>query len=251
MPSTHVRICLFQLLLIIPIYFIDKAILSDSGGGWVPLNFEGLFVITYSIIIVLDIIISSIALSFFKKINLFLLHLGSVIFSIGLIIFFFYLNWYITDNASSEQILIEIHRRESRKNIVELKEWWYEPDLKNPQKIYVRVKVSEAGRFAGNITGLGEDSLGLEMAVLSSVDNDVNQRQVKAGEDFIHVFPMATLQKGYILNDIEIALNLFKDSVGYAQELDISKIYTNKITTEDDGAFFYAALPKPSGTKLP
>ncbi len=251
MRSTHLRFCLFLLLLAIPVYFIDKAILSGSGGGWISLNFEGFLVGAYCIFIVLHIIISSIALSFFKNFNLFLLHLGSAVFSVLLIMSLFYLNWSISDNSANKQFLMETERRNSRRNIVDLKEWWYEPDLKNPQKIYVRVKVKEAGRFAGNVNGLGKDSSGIEMVVLSSLDGHINQRLVKAEEEFIHIFPMDTLKKGYILNDIEIALYLFKDSVGYAQELDISKIYASKIETDDDGSFFYAVLPKPSKSKLP
>ncbi len=92
--------------------------------------------------------------------------------------------------------------------MIQLNEWWYEPDIKNPTGVYVDITVKEQGRFSGNINGLGTNFEGVDMIVIQSMDFE--QRRVTAGENFTLLIPMQPLQKGDTLKDLSIALYLFK-----------------------------------------
>ena len=60
-------VCLVLGLLVIPIYFLDRALLSPSGGNWITLDFRGLFFWSYVTLVAIDVILSSIAVLLFPK----------------------------------------------------------------------------------------------------------------------------------------------------------------------------------------
>jgi hypothetical protein len=250
MRFNHLRFCLFLVFLGLPIFLLDHFLLGGkSEGGRYRLNFEGLLIGSYALFATVHILVSTIAVFILKKSGLVLLHLGAAFLSVLLIVSGFFLYPEITRKIKSSEFEAELSNRKSRMNVIELKEWWYVPNKKNLQEIYVRVVVKESGRFTGDVIGFGKDSSGMKIPVLSSTDREEYQRQVRAGEDFIYVFPLRTLKKEYPLNDVEIDLYLFNNE--YKQQLDIRKFYASKIETEDDGTFFYALLPKPSETNYP
>jgi hypothetical protein len=58
----HVLVCLFLGLLAIPIYFIDLKSTRGGGGNWITLDFRGLIFWTYITLLVIDFVLSSIAI---------------------------------------------------------------------------------------------------------------------------------------------------------------------------------------------
>ncbi len=250
MWRNHLRFCLFLLFLGLPIYLFDHFFLTgNSQGGRYSLNFGGLLIGTYVLFITSHIIVSTIAIFIFKNSGIVLLHLCSAFVSVLLIASCIFLYPKINASIKSGAFAKELESRKARRNVIELKEWWYVPDKKNLKEIYVRVVVKESGRFTGDVIGFGKDSSGMKIPVLSSTDRDVFQRQVRAGEDFIYVFPLRSLKPGYALTDVEIDLYLFNNE--YNPQRDVRKFYKSKIETDDDGTFFYALLPKSSETSYP
>jgi hypothetical protein len=135
---------------------------------------------------------------------------------------------------------------ESRKplmNVIELKEWSYFPDESHPTEIRVSVVVHQPGRFAGNVTGEHTDPLGDFTTVFQSTNGPESQRQVSGEESFTYAFPLEFLNVGYA-NDVRITLYLFKAPSGPAPG-DIAKVFMNSPQQEDDGEYFYGALPPP------
>ena len=55
------------LFLAIPVYFLDQFLLKPGTGNWISLDFRGLFVWTYLILIGLHLLLSSIAIHFYQK----------------------------------------------------------------------------------------------------------------------------------------------------------------------------------------
>jgi hypothetical protein len=145
--------------------------------------------------------------------------------------------------VSNEYRTLMEHRRHLS-SMVELKEWWYFPDESDPTEIRVSVVVHQSGRFAGNVTGEQTDPSGSSTTIFESINEPETQRQVRSGEAFTYAFPLKALTPGRA-NNVQIALYLFKAPSGPAPD-DIEKIFMKSPKQEDDGQFFYGALPAPS-----
>ena len=145
--------------------------------------------------------------------------------------------------VSNEYRKLMEHRRHLS-SMVELKEWWYFPDDSDPTEIRVSVLVHQSGRFAGNVTGERTDPSGSSTTVFESDNGPESQRQVSGGDAFTYAFPLKVLTPGRADN-VQIALYLFKAPNGPDVD-DIEKIFMKSPQQDDDGQFFYGALPPPS-----
>jgi hypothetical protein len=146
--------------------------------------------------------------------------------------------------AISNQYRALMESRRTLINVIELKEWWYFPDENDPTEIRMNVVVHQSGRFAGNVTGTQSDRPGLSTTVFESTNGPESQRQVRGGEAFTYAFPIKFLSAGRADN-VEITLYLFKAPSGPAAG-DITKIFMKSPQRDDDGQYFYGALPAPS-----
>jgi hypothetical protein len=106
------------------------------------------------------------------------------------------------------------------------------------------VIVHESGRFAGNVSGEQTDSSGSSTRVFESTNAPEMQRWVHSGETFTYSFPLKILRAGHADN-VEIALYLFKTLSGPGGG-DIIKVFVKSPRWDDDGQYFYGALPPPS-----
>jgi len=242
----HLIICLSLGLLAVPIYFLD---LAFTGGGsrrsdWITLDFRGLIFWTYVTLVAIEVAVSSIAVWLFSKGGVLRIHLGSIVLSlillVGGVVVYGKLRQAIISNQ--QQTLME--RRRLLANVIELKEWWYFPDDIYPTEIRVNVVVHESGRFAGNVTGEQRDPSGSSRTVFESSNEPESQRQVGSGEAFTYVFPLKVLHAEHADN-VSITLYLFKAPSGPAAG-DIAKVFMNSPQQDDDGEYFYGALPAPS-----
>src|SRR5215472_12286842 len=82
----HLITCLVLGLLAIPIYFLDRALLSGGGGGWINLDFRGLIFWTYITLVAIQIVLSSIAVLLFPKAGALRIHLSSMVLAVVLFI---------------------------------------------------------------------------------------------------------------------------------------------------------------------
>src|SRR4029453_16932507 len=83
----HLIICLFLGLLAIPIYFMDMRTPANGGGGnWITLDFRGLVFWTYIALLVIDFVLSSIAVLSFPKAGVLCIHFCSMILSVILLV---------------------------------------------------------------------------------------------------------------------------------------------------------------------
>jgi len=83
----HLIICLFLGLLAIPIYFMDMRSLANGGGGtWITLDFRGLIFWTYIGLLVIDLVLSSIAVLLFRKSGVLRIHFCSMVLSVILFV---------------------------------------------------------------------------------------------------------------------------------------------------------------------
>ena len=242
----HLIICLFLGLLAVPIYFLDLALLSPrkGGGNWITLDFRGLIFWTYITLVVIDVTLSSIAVLLFPKSRVLPIHFSSMALSVIL---------FLTGGVAYEKLrrwAVANERRrfmESRRplmNVIELKKWWYVPDDSNPREIGVSVIVHQSGRFDGNVTGEKTDPSGFSTTVFQSTNGLETQRQVHSGEAFTYAFPLEFLTAGRA-DDVRITLYLFKAASGPAPG-DIEKVFMKSPQKDDDGEYFYGALPAPS-----
>jgi len=143
---------------------------------------------------------------------------------------------------NERQALMESRR--SLVNVLELKNWWYVPDEANSTEIDVSVVVHDAGRFAGNVTGEQADTSGSSRTVFESTNGPESQRQVSKGEAFTYAFPLKILDTARADN-VRITLYLFKAGSG-PDAGDITKVFVRSPAQDDDGNYFYGALPAPS-----
>ena len=242
----HLIICLSLGLLAVPIYFLD---LAFTGGGsrrsdWITLDFRGLIFWTYVTLVAIEVAVSSIAVWLFSTAGALRIHLGSIVLSlillVGGVVVYGKLRQAIISNQ--QQTLME--RRRLLANVIELKEWWYFPDDIYPTEIRVNVVVHESGRFAGNVTGEQTDPSGSSRTVFESSNEPESQRQVGSGGAFTYVFPLKVLHAEHADN-VSITLYLFKAPSGPAAG-DIAKVFMNSPQQDDDGEYFYGALPAPS-----
>jgi hypothetical protein len=137
-----------------------------------------------------------------------------------------------------------VESRRALINVIELKQWWYVPDETDPTEIRVSVVVHQSGRFAGNVTGEQTDPSGSSTTVFESTNGPESQRQVHGGEAFKYAFPLTVLTAGRADN-LRITLYLFKAPSGPAAG-DITKVFMSSPQQDDDGEYFYSALPAPS-----
>ena len=82
----HLIICLVLVLLAVPIYFLDRALLGPSGGNWITLDFRGLIFWTYITLVAIHVTVSSVAVLLFPKAGALRIHLGSMVVSVILLV---------------------------------------------------------------------------------------------------------------------------------------------------------------------
>lgn len=242
--SKHLIICLVFGLLAIPIYFLDRALLSPSGGNWISLDFRGLIFWTYITLVAINFILSSLALLLFPKAGALRIHLGSMVLAVVLLITGLAVYGKVRRVAISNEYRTMMAKRRPLVNVIELKEWRYVPDDTHPTEIRVNVVTHHAGRFAGNVTGEQKDASGSSTTIFESTNGPETQRQVRSGEAFTYSFPLKFVNAGHA-DDIRITLYLFKAPDGPSAS-DISKVFVKSPQRDDDGEYFYGVLPPPS-----
>jgi hypothetical protein len=242
----HLMTCLVLWLLAIPVYFLDRALLGGGGGGnWITLDFRGLIFWSYITLVAVHVTLSSIAVLLFRKAGALRIHLGSMVLSVILLVTGVGVYGKVRRLAMSNEYRTLMESRRPLMNVLELKEWWYVPDESHPTEIRVSVVIHQAGRFAGNVTGEQTDPSGSSTIIFESTNGPESQRQVRAGEAFTYDFPLQFLTSGHA-NDVQITLYLFKAPPGGPAAGDISKTFMKSPRQDDDGRFFYGALPPPS-----
>jgi len=83
----HLIICLFLVLLAIPIYCLDLALLGGRGGGnWITLDFRGLIFWTYITLLAIHVTLSSMAVLLFPRPGALRIHFGSMVLSLILLV---------------------------------------------------------------------------------------------------------------------------------------------------------------------
>ncbi|MGE5209540.1 MAG: hypothetical protein ACM3KL_09440, partial [Alphaproteobacteria bacterium] len=183
----HLIVCLVLLLLVIPIYFLDRALLSGGGGSdWIKLDFRGLIFWTYVLLVGTDVTLSSIAILLFPKVGALRIHVGATVLSVILLVSGMVVYGKLQRLALSNEYQALMESRKPLLNVIELKRWWYLPDESDPAEIRVNVLVHQAGRFAGNVTGERTDSSGLTTTVFEATNGPESQRQVQSGEAFTY-----------------------------------------------------------------
>jgi hypothetical protein len=241
----HLVVCLILLLLAIPIYFLDRALLGRGGGSdWIKLDFRGLILWTYLLLVSVDVTLSSIAVVLFPKSGALRIHIGAMVLSAIVLVTGIVAYGKLRRLASSNDYRALMESRKPLLNVIELNRWWYSPDETDPTEIRVNVVVHQSGRFAGNVTGEQTDLSGSSMTIFESTNGPGSQRQVHPGETFTCEFPLKILKVGRA-DDVRITLYLFKASSGPAAG-DITKVFMKSPQREDDGDYFYGALPPPS-----
>lgn len=238
----HLIVCSCLGLLAVPIYFVDQSLLAPSGSNWITLDFRGLFFWSYLIWLAIYTAVGSIALSLFPSARKVRGQLASMGLSLVLLVTGFFVYGKAQAWSARHQDHLAMERRRARLNVIELRSWGYYPNDVSPTEIQVNVAVHEAGRFAGNVTGVRND--GADSAVFESTNEPQNQRQVREGDSFSYVFPLKVLRPGRA-DTVSITLYLFKNTSDPASG-DIAKVFSTLPHAEDDGQYFYATLPAPS-----
>lgn len=240
----HLIICLVLGLLAIPIYFLDRALLSPSGGNWISLDFRGLLFWSYVTFVAIDVILSSIAALLFPKAGALRIHLGSMVLAVVLFITGVAVYGKLRRAAMSNEYRTMMANRRPLLNGIELKKWWYVPDESHPTEIRVDVVTHQPGRFAGNVTAEQTDSSGSSKIIFEAANGPESQRQVRSEEAFTYAFPLKYLNPGQA-DDVRITLYLFKAPDGPAAG-DITKVFVKSPQRDDHGEYFYGVLPPPS-----
>jgi hypothetical protein len=241
----HLIICVSLGLVAVPIYFLDLAVTRGGGSSdWIKLDFRGVIFWTYIVLLAIDVTLSSIAVLLFPKSGALRIHFGSMAVSVVLLVTAGVAYGNLRRLAVSNEYRKLMEHRRHLSSMVELKEWWYFPDDSDPTEIRVSVLVHQSGRFAGNVTGERTDPSGSSTTIFESTNEPESQRQVSGGDAFTYAFPLKVLTPGRADN-VQIALYLFKAPNGPNVD-DIEKIFMKSPKQEDDGQFFYGALPAPS-----
>jgi len=240
MWQQHIRVCLWFIVIAIPIAIADFLLLGKSNGGFI--NLSGFLIGAYALFLVIHLVVSSSVLKLFPSLRIGATHILSVILSI--IILWIGVRMYIDFDARRLQEHYE--ERQTQRlaliNILELNSWKYSPNAEQALEIIIDVTVHESGRFAVNVNGYTD---------VSEVENDwffqsdnPDQKWVNKEEHFIHRVPLKREHEG-VPKNIELTLYLFADSTGSASE-DIIKTYVFQPKTADDGTYFYGTLPPAS-----
>jgi hypothetical protein len=241
----HLIICLVLGLLAVPVYFLDRALLGGGGGGnWITLDFRGLIFWTYVTLLAIHVTVSSIGILLFPKSGAFRVHFGSMVLSAVLLVTGLVAYEKLRRLAIANQQRAFMDSRRPLINVIELKQWWYVPDEADPSEIRVSVVVHQSGRFAGNVMGEQTDPEGSSTTVFQSTNRPEDQRHVATGEAFTYSFPLEFLTTAHA-DDVRITLYLFKAPSGPAAG-DIEKVFMKSPQRDDDGEYFYGALPPPS-----
>src|SRR6476619_6620068 len=241
----HLIICLVLGLLAIPIYFLDRALLGDGGGGnWIALDFRGLIFWSYIALVAIHVTLSSVALLVFPKAGTLRIHLGSMVLSVILLVTGVAVYGKVRRVAVSNEYRALMESRRPLINVIELKGWSYLPDENHPTEIRANVVVHQSGRFAGNVTGVQTNSSDSSTTIFESTNEPESQRQVRSGEAFTYAFPLKFLTAGRA-DDVRVTLYLFKASSGPATG-DITKVFMKSPQRDDDGEYFYGMLPPAS-----
>ena len=240
----HLIICVVLGLLAIPIYFLDRALLSGGEGGWINLDFRGLIFWTYVTLVGIQIVLSSIAVLLFPKAGALRIHLSSMVLAVVLLITGVAVYGKLRRASIANEYRTMKAKRRPLMNVIEHKRWWYVPDESHPTEIRVNVVVHQSGRFAGNVTGEQTDPSGSSTIIFEDTNGPDSQRQVHSGEAFTYEFPLKFLTDGRA-DDVRITLYLFKAPSGPAAG-DITKVFMKSPQRDDDGEYFYGVLPSPS-----
>jgi hypothetical protein len=241
----HLIVCLVLGLLAIPIYFLDRALLSGGGGGsWINLDFRGLIFWTYVTLVAIQFTVSSIAVLLFPNAGALRIHLGSIVLAVVLFITGVAVYGKLRRASIANEYRTMMAKRRPLMNVIELKRWWYVPDESHPTEIRVNVVTHQPGRFAGGVTGEQTDPSGSSTIIFEDTNGPDSQRQVHSGEAFTYEFPLKFLTDGRA-DDVRITLYLFKARSGPAAG-DITKVFMKSPQREDDGEYFYDVLPPPS-----
>jgi hypothetical protein len=241
----HLTICLILGLLSIPIYILDLTFAGGGGGGnWITLNFRGFIIGTYLAWLAIQVTLTTFAIRLFPGSGPILIHFGTVIPSLVLLVGGFFAYVKLEDRVQANQSRAIAERRKPHLNIIELKDWLYFPDDINPTELRVEVLVHAAGRFAGNVSGAETDASGSSRPVFQSTNDPSRQRRIGRDETFTYAFPLEILHAGRA-TDVSITLYLFEPQVEPAIR-DITKIFIKSPSVDDDGQYFYGTLPGPS-----
>jgi hypothetical protein len=240
----HLTVCLILGLLAIPVYFLDRVLLSGGGGGWINLDFRGLIFWSYVTLVAIHVVVSSIAVFLFPRAGALWIHLGSAVLAVVLFITGVAVYGKLRRVAMSNEYRKMMADRRPLVNVIELKKWWYVPDESHPTEIRVDVVTHQPGRFAGNVTGEQTDSSGSSKTIFEADNGPETQRQVSSGEAFTYAFPLKFLNTGRA-DDVRITLYLFGAPDGPAAG-DVAKVFMKSPQRDDDGQYFYGVLPPPS-----
>jgi len=241
----HLIICLVLGLLAIPMYFLDRTLLSGGGGSnWINLDFRGLIFWTYVALLAIHIVVSSVAVLLFPKAGALRIHLGSMVLAVVLFVTGFAVYGKLRRASIANEYRTMMANRRALMDVIELKRWWYVPDESHPTEIRVDVVTHQPGRFAGGVTGEQTDPSGSSTIIFEDTNGPDSQRQVHSGEAFTYEFPLKFLTDGRA-DDVRITLYLFKAPSGPAAG-DITKVFMKSPQRDDDGEYFYGVLPPPS-----
>ena len=242
----HLIICLFLGLLALPMYYLDRVLLTPvkGGGNWITLDFRGLIFWSYVTWLCIQVVLSSIAVLSFPNLGALRIQCASLLLSLILFVAGSVVYGKLRERAEFDRHRALVESRRPLANVIELKEWWYLPNDINPTEIRVNVVVHDSGRFAGNVSGEQTDPSGSSTTVFESTNGPESQRWVGSGEAIAYDFPLKTLNAGHADN-VQITLYLFKAASGPAAG-DITKVFMNSPQQDDDGEYFYGVLPSPS-----
>src|SRR5215472_12890071 len=116
----HLITCLVLGLLAIPIYFLDRALLTGGGGGWINLDFRGLIFWTYVTLVAIDVVISSIAVLLFPKAGALWIQLGSIVLAVVLFITCFAVCGKMRRMSVANEYRTMMAKRRPLMNVIEL-----------------------------------------------------------------------------------------------------------------------------------
>jgi len=244
MRRNHIFVCLSLILLALPIFIADRVLLKPSGGGFISLDFRGLFIGGYLIFLAVHLVISTLAVYRFRRTRLLTIHIISAFISVSVV----WLSCVIYDRVKISQ---EHHDYEQSSKdraqlgqAIELKRWWFVPNETDPKEIDANLEIKGSGRLAGSAQGRDGEASGPPIFEDSNDWSQKKQARVQPGDHFVYVIPLKRNKPGKA-DQYTITFSLFKSPTGPDKE-DISIVYEPNPEREDDGSFLYRLLPPPS-----